>query len=123
MQEPEFNSADKVFEAEQRKRRTKLTVRILVVVLSLLVVSGIVAAVLLIHRYYGLMDYQAVSSQEPVPEPVELEHILVVGLDKDDPEGGSRTDTIILVTVNPETEELTLTSFLRNLYVEIPGHG
>lgn len=123
MQEPEFNSADKVFETEQRKRRTKLTVRILVAVLSLLVVSGIVAAVLLIHRYYGLMDYQAVSSQDPVPEPVELEHILVVGLDKDDPEGGSRTDTIILVTVNPETEELTLTSFLRNLYVEIPGHG
>lgn len=122
MQDPKMKNVDDVWEVEQRKRRIKLTVRILLVLLLLLVVSAVVTTVLMIHRYYGMMDYQEVSSQTPVPEPVDLEHILVVGMDRNDPEG-VRTDTMILVTVNPDTKELTLTSFLRDLYVTYPEQG
>ena len=110
---------------QERKRRAAPVVKILLGVLLAIVVVAIVVIALLIHRYHGMLDYQEISSEDVslAPEPVEFDHILVVGLDKDDPEGGSRTDTMILVTVNPETEEIILTSFLRDLYVEVPENG
>ena len=110
---------------QERKRRAAPVVKILLGVLLAIVVVAVVVIALLIHRYHSLLDYQEVSSEDVslAPEPVEFDHILVVGLDADDPEGGTRTDTMILVTVNPETEEIILTSFLRDLYVEVPEHG
>lgn len=49
-------------------------------------------------------------------------NIMVVGVDsrRDDFEG--RTDSMILVHINPETKKIVTTSFLRDMYVEIPGY-
>lgn len=111
--------------AQEKRRKVKTVMWILLLVLMTLILLAALAGVLLIHRYYNLLNYEDVSSEDVslAPEPVELEHILVVGLDANDPDGGSHTDTMILVTVNPETEEITLTSFLRDLYLEVPDHG
>ncbi len=51
-------------------------------------------------------------------------HIILAGVDSGDTgfEYG-RTDSIILVTLDPLDEKIKLTSFMRDLYVEIPGHG
>lgn len=35
----------------------------------------------------------------------------------------ARSDSMILVTINKEAKTITLTSFLRDLYVKIPGYG
>ena len=51
-------------------------------------------------------------------------NVLVVGVDSrpDDPEMGSRTDTIMLVQVVPRTGDVKLLSIPRDLYVEVePG--
>lgn len=50
-------------------------------------------------------------------------NILLVGQDRLEGEGRTRSDSMILCTFNKRTRELILTSFLRDLYVEIPGHG
>lgn len=50
-------------------------------------------------------------------------NILLVGQDRLEGEGRTRSDSMILCTFNKEARELTLTSFLRDLYVEIPGYG
>ena len=34
-----------------------------------------------------------------------------------------RSDSMMVATINFKTKELKLTSFLRDMYVEIPGHG
>src|SRR5215213_442948 len=52
-------------------------------------------------------------------------NVLVIGVDTrpDDPEMGSRTDTIMLVRVVPRTGDVTLLSVPRDLYVEVePGN-
>lgn len=49
-------------------------------------------------------------------------NILLVGSD-DKEETGARSDTMILCTFNPKQNTITMTSFLRDLYVKIPGHG
>jgi polyisoprenyl-teichoic acid--peptidoglycan teichoic acid transferase len=49
-------------------------------------------------------------------------HILVLGSDWR-PSSGYRTDTIMLVSINPENGSVSTVSFPRDLYVEIPGYG
>jgi LCP family protein required for cell wall assembly len=48
-------------------------------------------------------------------------NILLLGSDQRPNDGGFRTDTIILLTVNPADGSAHLTSFPRDLYVYIPG--
>ena len=53
----------------------------------------------------------------------ELLNILLIGQDAREGEEQARSDSMILCTYNKATQELTMTSFLRDLYVPIPGHG
>lgn len=50
-------------------------------------------------------------------------NILLIGQDARDTTTRSRSDSMILVTVNKEKRTITLTSFLRDLYVQIPDYG
>ena len=50
-------------------------------------------------------------------------NILLVGQDRRDGEPRQRSDSMILCTFNTNTNSFTLTSFLRDTYVYIPGHG
>lgn len=53
----------------------------------------------------------------------DIVNILLIGQDRREGEERARSDAMILVTVNKNTESIVLTSFLRDMYVEIPGHG
>ena len=53
----------------------------------------------------------------------KLVNILVVGQDGREAVGRTRTDTMILLSFNPETNEASMISFLRDLYVQIPGRS
>ena len=52
-----------------------------------------------------------------------LINILLVGQDRRDEKTPARADTIILCSFHPESKSVILTSFLRDLYVQIPGIG
>jgi len=47
--------------------------------------------------------------------------VLLLGSDQRFGSGGGRTDTILLVTINPADNSVNITSFPRDLYVYIPG--
>ena len=50
-------------------------------------------------------------------------NILLLGTDERETYPGTRTDSIILVSINKKTSEITLTSFMRDMYLNIPGYG
>lgn len=52
-----------------------------------------------------------------------LINILLIGQDRREGEGRTRSDSMILCTFNKKTKQLTMTSFLRDLYVPIPGYS
>ncbi len=52
-----------------------------------------------------------------------LINILLIGQDRREGEGRTRSDTMILCTFNKKTDQLIMTSFLRDLYVSIPGYA
>lgn len=53
----------------------------------------------------------------------DLVNVLLVGQDRREGEETARSDSMILCTYNRESKKLVMTSFLRDLYVPIPGHN
>jgi polyisoprenyl-teichoic acid--peptidoglycan teichoic acid transferase len=54
-------------------------------------------------------------------QPKDQVNIVLLGSDQRQGTGGFRTDTIMLVTINPKAGTVNMTSFPRDLYVYIPG--
>ena len=54
-----------------------------------------------------------------------LVNILLIGQDarEGETQAQARSDSMILCTYNKNSRQMTMTSFLRDLYVPIPGHG
>lgn len=52
----------------------------------------------------------------------DLVNFLLVGQDRRPGQGRQRSDTMIVVTINKRDHTITLTSFMRDLYVDIPGY-
>lgn len=48
-------------------------------------------------------------------------NVMLIGQDRRPGEGRARSDSMILVTFNKEKKTITMTSFMRDLYVKIPG--
>ena len=49
-----------------------------------------------------------------------VQNILLIGVDRRNPDDSSRSDTMLLVSVNSATRKIKLTSFMRDSYVYIP---
>lgn len=50
-------------------------------------------------------------------------HVLIIGVDSSAGEERGRSDTMMLASINPGAASIRLVSFLRDLYVSIPGVG
>ena len=59
-------------------------------------------------------------SASALAEPL---NILLIGVDQADAGGNARSDAMILVRADPAGADVRMVSFLRDLYVPIPGHG
>lgn len=71
---------------------------------------------------------QVVIPTEPAPENIlqhkDLINIMLVGQDRRPGENyRTRSDAMILCTFNKQDNSVTMTSFMRDLYVQIPGVG
>lgn len=87
------------------------------------------------------IDFSNLSGDLPIGRPVTLDDgrsivlqpwngssrftVLVMGLDRRPGETGLayRTDTMMLVSVNPDTNELGILSIPRDLYFDVPGYS
>lgn len=56
-----------------------------------------------------------------LPQPLGQQNILLLGSDQRPYTGGFRTDTMLLLTLNPSEGTVNITAFPRDLYVYIPG--
>lgn len=69
------------------------------------------------------MDPNAVTwSEVDTLEGENIINILLVGNDARPGETRARSDTMILVSLNKKTNDIVLTSFMRDMYVRIPGY-
>lgn len=59
----------------------------------------------------------------PAQKDPDVVNILIVGQDSKSSKIRTRSDTMILVTVHTKAKQVTLTSFMRDAYVKIPGYS
>ena len=120
-----------VYKAERLQRRRRR--RLLFVVVGLVVAVAVVVGSSYLWLYLKWQktqiddpDLSAVLSSTPVtnlyPPPAGTMNIVVLGIDNT---GGTaiRSDSMILVHVDPATNYLSILSLPRDLRVEVPGEG
>ena len=113
-----------------------------------LIFAGITSVLVSVTAVWGLNfiktvgDFQDLLPKEQTAsidpwDGVEPRNVLVLGSDSraglseedqaafgtEDTVGGQRTDTIILLSIDPDREQAVVVHFPRDLRVEIPGHG
>ena len=76
---------------------------------------------------YETIDPAEMTTAPPVDQQIggeeHIVNILLMGQDNAKGASRSRTDSLILCTFNLDKKTLTMTSFMRDMYVEIPGYG
>lgn len=112
------------------KKRMKVWQRVLLILLALIMlVVGIAAG--FFGRYYGLLGnldikddpVQKIQVSDQSEANQKSLNILLVGLDSRKDNYTGRSDSMILCTINKSSKKFIMTSFLRDSYVTIPGHG
>lgn len=119
--------------AQKPRRRPKHVVRkVLACVLALVLVlvgAGVGWGYTKIKGILDIVNYVPLGPNEYVAtadlrSAAGIRNILFIGVDAREGEDvqKTRSDTMMLVTLDTTHEQLKLTSFLRDLYVEIPGY-
>lgn len=80
------------------------------------------------EEYTGeVLDPEDVTVPTAPAEEIETEdhivNILLIGQDRRPGQGRQRSDAMILCTINTEKKTLVMTSFLRDLYVQLPEYN
>ncbi|MBO5213733.1 MAG: LCP family protein [Clostridia bacterium] len=101
---------------------------VLISILSVLLV-GIVAGIWWVTSYFDY-DYNPITKDpdqlgvvEPPEEAKEITNIALFGIDSRDDDYKGLSDTIMVISINPNTGSIKLVSIMRDTLVEIDGHG
>lgn len=65
---------------------------------------------------------ETITQVDLIGDEEHIVNILLIGSDRRSTSERGRSDAMILCTFNTQTNEFTMTSFLRDLYVQIPGY-
>ena len=99
--------------------------RLLLALLAAILVFVIAAGALMLHLGSKLNVQPATGNDNKV-SPSGISNILLIGVDNDYAPGMEQlgnADGIILATINEKTNTIVLTSFMRDIKVNVPGHG
>lgn len=107
---------------KREKRRKSRLKRLLIFALVFLTVM-LGGWYFLLGKLYAEMKYEEAErfSDKPWKEDGVI-NILLIGNDSRENVEGSRSDAMILLTISSKTKTIQMTSLLRDIYVDIPGH-
>lgn len=110
-----------------QKKKKHVALKIIAAVLVLiLLVTGCVAGM----AVYVTSDYEPVElkensyvSENSLMNSPGVTNILLMGIDTKDVNASTRSDSMILLSIDNIHGAVKLTSFMRDMYVTVPGHG
>jgi len=107
----------------------KKSIKILIAVLIIILLLIGAAVYYVMNKLNKLNDVEVSKEEIEITEGVEenlkgYRNIVLFGIDtRADTYEGSRTDCIIIASINQETKQVKLVSVYRDTYLEIPGRG
>ena len=122
MPKKEKAKQNKSKKAETKKKKSRFKKALILVVALFLI--GLIGLYLIVGSMYGKMNYAEAGNyaSESMKEDGVV-NVLLIGNDSRQAGDDGRSDAMILVSISDKTKTITMTSFLRDMYVEIPGHG
>ncbi len=109
--------------AKKRRKKKRFHPGRLLLLLLLLAAAAAGFWVFTVNTVYDRMHYDPIESVQYASMETEgVTNILLIGNDSRENGDDGRSDAMLLVSVNNRTKKIHMTSFLRDMYVEIPGH-
>ncbi len=112
---------EKASKKKPRKKKHRL--------LKFLIGAAVLVALLgfglyqLVGVVYGKMTYREIAEYTALPMETDgVVNILLIGNDSRKNGEDGRSDAMILLSVSSKTKKIYMTSLLRDMYVDIPGH-
>lgn len=107
-------------------RRKKKRFKFRSILLVLLLAFAAIGIFIFMQYQSGYKSAEETTEIEPVkfnadPENPDYTNILIMGIDTRGEEK-SRTDTMMLLSHDKKTDEVKITSFMRDIYADIPGY-
>ncbi len=113
--------------AKKKRRKKKKRKRHLLLKLFIIIVVLIFGLHSLLTWFVSGTNYEPYETDyvraDDVMTSVWVENILIVGTDARNSDSSSRSDCIIILSINKRSGTLVMTSILRDSYVTIPGYG
>jgi len=110
-----------------RNKKKHIFLKLTAVLLAIVILIGGTAAGAAI---YVTSDYEPTElkenssvSQSSLLSSPAVTNILLMGIDTNDVSAKTRSDSMILLSVDNIHSGVKLTSFMRDMYVTVPGHG
>lgn len=107
----------------KKQNRKKSKWKKVLFILLLAAIAVFVWWYVMVGKVYKEMNYEKTAglASEPMKQD-GVTNILLIGNDSRDNGEDGRSDAMILLSVSNETKTIHMTSLLRDMYVEIPGH-
>lgn len=80
-------------------------------------------AVLLINKVDRISLDDRISDSMVMLDSIKVKNILLIGTDGRSETDMGRSDSMVLLSINGIDQKLTMTSFMRDMYVSIPNYG
>lgn len=118
-----------------KKDVNKESIKNKVVISMMIVFTMLICGVLLGYSYIKSKVYVSDKPSNNIQNSVNqtegvkykevwgITNVLLIGADERDPIGGSRSDSMIIATLDNNNKKVKLTSLYRDTLVNIPGHG
>lgn len=127
-----------IYSSSKNKRKKKIIINVTICILSIILAVG---GALMVYAYNMLdsmnydngendsqgnessdVDNLSVYSGNLLNDPMVL-NIMLFGSDSYSVGDGGRTDTMLMLSIDNRHKKLKLTSFMRDMWIQIPNHG
>ncbi len=109
----------------QKKKGKALFAAFCAMMLCFVMVAGF--GISLVYNTFSSVNYIEPESDEnafiadnSLMQSSAVKNILLIAVDRRNPDDAARSDTMLLVSINSDTKKIKLTSFMRDSYVYIP---
>ncbi len=106
---------------KKKKRKSKLKRFLITVIVFLALLMG--GMYYVVGTVYDRVEYEEIDNLTAAPMQEDgVVNILLIGNDSRTNGEDGRSDAMILLSISSKTKKIYMTSLLRDMYVEIPGH-
>lgn len=121
-EEEDSRMSKKAGKAQKKRRKKKSRLKKFLIAVALIIVLLGVGLYQLVGVVYSRMNYKELSAEAGPMKEDGVVNILLIGNDSRENGEDGRSDAMILVSISSRTKSIYMTSLLRDIYVDIPGH-